>query len=324
MIDDVDEISFDSSTCGDGSLEGTCSANKPYYCSDGILTERASVCGCPKNTSQSKDSCISKFQTNPKTISLKYTLRGEEYTFNYTTYEGMVDYLSELPIYITSNGNRNTSRADFKLKNINQEDQKFLLMPLVVGIQNQARDKEDQARIAISVVQNIEWGKSNKTEVFRKTEIQYSRYPYEVLYDSEGVCGEKSELLAFLLRELEFGVSFFYNLEENHEAIGVKCPVEESWKNSGYCFVETTGPSIITDTEINYVGGLQLESEPQVLFISEGESFSSSMYEYEDAEKLIDIRESVNGDSFFFNPKKLVTFKKLEKKYGLAKEYRAG
>ena len=236
----------------------------------------------------------------------------------------MVDYLSELPIYITSNGNRNTSRADFKLKNINQEDQKFLLMPLVVGIQNQARDKEDQARISISVVQNIEWGKSNKTEVFRKTEIQYSRYPYEVLYDSEGVCGEKSELLAFLLRELEFGVSFFYNLEENHEAIGVKCPVEESWKNSGYCFVETTGPSIITDTEINYVGGLQLESEPQVLFISEGESFSSSMYEYEDAEKLIDIRESVNGDSFFFNPKKLVTFKKLEKKYGLAKEYRAG
>src|SRR3989344_1115729 len=95
LIDDVDEISFDSSTCGDGSLEGTCSANKPYYCSDGILVERASVCGCPSGLIQNKDSCISKFQTNPKIIHLKYTLRGEEYSFNYTTYKGMVDYLSE-------------------------------------------------------------------------------------------------------------------------------------------------------------------------------------------------------------------------------------
>ncbi len=324
LTDETKNIPFDNSMCGDGSLEGTCSASKPYYCSDGILVERASVCGCLSGLTQNKDSCISKFQTNPRIISLKYILRGEEYNFNYTVYDGMVDYLSELPIYITTNGNGHTSRADFKLKNINQEDQRFLLMPLVVGIQNQARDKEDQARIAISLVQNIEWGKSNKTEFFRDTQIQYSRYPYEVLYDSEGVCGEKSELLAFLLRELGYGVAFFYNLEENHEAIGVKCPIEESWKNSGYCFVETTGPSIITDTEINYVGGLKLESEPQVLFISDGESLSSDLYEYGDAEKLIDIRKSVNGDSFFFNPKKLVDFKKLEKKYGLAKSYEAG
>ena len=324
LVDVYKEVPYDNSMCGDGSLAGKCSADKPYYCSEGILIEKSSVCGCPSGLMQSKDSCISKFQTNPKMIPIKYTLRGEEHAFNYTTYEGMVSYLSDLPIYITSNGNGNTSRADFKLKNINQEDQRFLLMPLVVGIRNQARDKEDQARIAISLVQNIEWGKSNKTEIFRNTEIPYSRYPYEVLYDREGVCGEKSELLAFLLRELGYGVAFFYNQEENHEAIGVKCPVEESWKNSGYCFVETTGPAIITDTEIDYVGGLKLESEPQVLFISDGDSLSSDIYEYEDAEKLIDIRNSVNGDGFFFNPKKLVDFKRLENKYGLAKSYEAG
>jgi len=48
------------------------------------------------------------------------------------------------------------------------------------------------------------------------------------------------------------------------------------------------------------------------------------LYEYEDAEKLIEARKAVQGEDFFFNPKKLVTFKKLEKKYGLAKEYQAG
>lgn len=323
LTDNFEEIPFDSSMCGDGSLQGTCSSSKPYYCSDGVLVERASVCGCPTGTAGSGESCISKFQTNPRTVPLKYILRGEEYNFNYTVYEGMTEYLSDLPIYITTNGNGNSSRADFKLKNINQEDQKFLLMPLVVAIQNQARDKEDQARIAISVVQNIEWGKSNKTRTFRESTIDYSRYPYEVLYDSAGVCGEKSELLAFLLRELGFGVSFFYNLEENHEAIGVKCPIEESWHNSGYCFVETTGPSIITDTDITYYGGLKLRSEPQVLFISEGESLSSEIYEYEDAEKLFDVRKNLN-QNYFFNPKKLVTFKKLENKYGLVDEYQAG
>ncbi|MEK6842187.1 MAG: hypothetical protein AABX84_00065, partial [Nanoarchaeota archaeon] len=316
LVDVFEEIPYDNSMCGDGSLEGKCSTNKPYFCSNGILIIKAEICGCPNGFIASKDSCISKFQTNPKTILLKYTLLGKEYTFNYTIYGGMVNHLSELPVYLKSNGNQTPSRADFKLKNINQEDQRVLLMPLVVEIQNQARNKEDQARIAISIVQNIDWGMSNKTTVFRQTILNYSRYPYEVLYDDEGVCGEKSELLAFLLRELGYGVIFFYNIEENHEAIGIKCPVEESWHDSGYCFVETTGPSIITDTEITYVGGLQLKTEPQILFISEGESFSGDLYEYKDAEKLIDIRKSVNGDSFFFNPKKLVTFKKLEKKYG--------
>ena len=104
----------------------------------------------------------------------------------------------------------------------------------------------------------------------------------------------------------------------------MKCPTDESWHDSGYCFVETTGPSVITDTNINYVGSFKLESEPQILLISDGESFSSEMYEYKDAERLIDIRETINNGSFFFNPKKLVIFWKLEKKYGLVKSYNAG
>ena len=324
LIDYSKEVPYDASICADGSLEGKCSENKPYFCSSGILVEKSGICGCPKNTSQNKDSCISMFQVEPKNTTLNYILNGAQSNITYTVYGGMVDYLSELPAYLKSNGNQIPSRTDFKLRNINQENQKFLLMPLVVEIQKRARNKDDQARIAISVVQNIPWGLANKTTVFRKTVLDYSRYPYEVLYDNEGVCGEKSELLAFLLQELGYETVIFYNQEENHESIGIKCPMEESWHNSGYCFVETSGPAIITDTEINYVGALQLKSEPQILFISEGESLPEDLYEYKDAEKLIDIRETINGDKFFFNPKKLVDFKRLEKKYGLAKEYEAG
>ena len=32
--------------CGDGSFYNTCSLNKPYYCEEGILIEKASICGC--------------------------------------------------------------------------------------------------------------------------------------------------------------------------------------------------------------------------------------------------------------------------------------
>ena len=317
-------IFYKDNLCGDGSLENTCSAMKPYFCYNEILSENAIVCGCDETRSVSGNFCVSELQTEPKEVNLKYILRGKEYEINYIVYSGLAEYLSELPVYINYDGNSIPSRTDFKLKNIDETAQKEFLLPLVVEIQNRAHDKEEQARVAISIVQNLDWGFSNKTTIYRETELPYSRHPYEVLYDMQGVCGEKSELMAFLLREIGYGVVIFYNQEENHESVGIKCPVEESWNNSGYCFIETTGPSIITDTSINYVGGLDLKSEPEILFISDGDSLDIDMYEYGDAEKLADIKESINGDSFFFNLWKFVQFKNLEKKYGLAKEYNAG
>ena len=310
--------------CGDGSLENTCSIMKPFFCSNGILSERASVCGCDGNLTISGDSCTSEFKTEPKEITLKYVLRGEEREINYTVYKGMTGYLSKLPVYINYNSSSIPSRTDFKLRNLNDIQQRQLLLPLIAEIQNRAHDKEEQARIAISVAQNLDWCFSDKMTIYRETKLPYSRHPYEVLYDSRGVCGEKSELLAFMLREIGYGVVIFYNQEENHESIGIKCPVEESWRNSGYCFVETTGPSIMTDNSIEYVGGLKIKTEPEILLISDGDSLSKDMYEYKDAKSLNEIKETINGDGFFFNPIKFMTFNKLEKKYGLAKEYNAG
>ena len=314
---------FVDDICPDGSINNTCSAIKPYFCQEWILVENAKICGCSKNTTIANEKCVSQFQTEPKKIQLNYTLRGENYGIDYMVYEGMAEHLSEIPRFIKFNGNQ-TSRLDFKLRNINQEEQKEFLFPLVAEIGKITKDEDDRMRIAVSVVQNIAWGKSNKTTSFRKTEVQYSRYPYEVLYDIEGVCGEKSELLAFLLKEMGYGVAIFYNQEENHEAVGVKCSLEKSWKNSGYCFIETSGVAIISDSNIEYSGGFSLDSEPEIMKISDGKSLPEDLYEYEDAEKLKEARKAVQGEDFFFNPKKLVTFKKLEKKYGLAKEYQAG
>jgi hypothetical protein len=310
---------FDSKaipTCGDGSFYDTCDLNKPYYCSEGVLTENASVCGCPAGMNKSGNSCISQYQTGPKEIMLKYTLRGEGGEINFTVYKGLADYISNLSKEINYQPGERPLRSDFKIRDISDENQRQLLLPLLVQIQNLAKSKEDQVRMAVSIVQNIPFGNSDKTLSLQGgAQINYSRYPYEVLYDNEGVCGEKSELLAFLMKEMGYGVVFFYNQDENHESIGVKCPVKYSLDDTGYCFVETTGPAIMTDNGIEYAGGIKLTSKPEVILVSNGDSLGSDMYEYQDAKEMDKIR---NGGLMLFKESQ---FDALKKKYGLAEVY---
>ena len=45
-------------TCNDGTFYDTCSLTKPYYCQDGILIEKSSLCGCSELSGISQgDSC---------------------------------------------------------------------------------------------------------------------------------------------------------------------------------------------------------------------------------------------------------------------------
>lgn len=312
-----------SDVCGDGTIHDDCSLVKPYGCVMGKLFSFPEICGCPEGFVLEEDYCFSKYQTEPKEITLKYVLKGEEETLNFTVYRGVVDYLSSIPRSIIYSEGENVSRLDFKMKIIDEEEQKKFLLPLVIKIQNLTNNKNDQMRIAVSIVQNIPFGNSNKTFNFGSAELNYSRYPYEVLYDMEGVCGEKTELLAFLLRELGYGISFFYYMDENHEALGVKCPLWKSLGRSGYCFVETSGPAILSDDEIEYVNVGKLYSEPEMYVISEGSSLGRFLYEYSDANKLQRIRNSIerNAKLSYF---KQVSFEKLKEKYGLAEIYYSG
>lgn len=310
-------------SCGDGSFYGNCSLIKPYFCdSDGQLIEKASICECSDILTRYRDLCISKYQIDAKEITLKYILDSKINEINFTVYKAMENYLSQIKRSISFSDANRPERRDFKLKNINEPQQRELLLPLITQIQNIApNNKDNQARVAISLVQNINFGASEKNISFYRYGLNYSRYPYEVLYDNEGVCGEKSELLAFLLRELGYGVVFFYYQEENHEAIGIKCPVEYSLDGSGYCFIETSGPAIITDDKIEYVGGITLNSQPEILFISDGATFGlNNFYEYKDAQSMKKIYEDIRDDGKinFFRSYKL---NNLKEKYGLVEEY---
>lgn len=300
-------------TCNDETPYNECSKIKPYFCSEEGLRENASFCGCENISKANKDSCVSEFQINPKNITLNYVLRGKEGEINFTVYKKLADYLSEVPRYI--NSSENPTLLDFRLKTLNEENQKELLLPLVIQIENLTRDKTDQARIAISIVQNIPFGNSTRSLKIGNTETEYYRYPYEVLYDMSGICSEKSGLLVFLLREIGYGTAFLYYNSENHEAAGIECLDERS--PSGYCFIETTGPSIITDDRTDYFGATrQLNSNPQIMITSDGIVLEKNLYEYRDAKSLINIRETMKtyGTINFIQH---LQFRKLKKKYGL-------
>jgi hypothetical protein len=304
--------------CPDGTFFNQCSENSPYFCSYGNLIQKASVCGCPSVSTVEGDNCVSKYEYGGKFVSLNYTIRGEKGKINFIVYEELYDYLGKISRYDNFNGN--TSLLNFRLKMIDEEYQRESLLPLVLKIQEITPIKADQARIAISIVQNIPYGSSGKSTRIGSVISEYQRYPYEVLYEVEGICSEKSSLLVFLLREIGYETAFLYYPHRNHEVVGIRCSEKYSEDNSGFCFIETTGVSIISDSKVEYSDGSYLEESPILLKVSEGESLGNFIDEYYDAEVLTNIRNSITKDGKI-NLIEYFQFLNLKQKYGLELYY---
>ena len=179
---------------------------------------------------------------------------------------------------------------------------------MVTSIKSKTSNNDDQARIAINLVQQIPYDYSGLYSTSSR-----ERSPYEVLYDNKGVCGEKSKLLAYLLRELGYGVVLFEFSSQNHMAVGIKSPSQYDFKNSGYAFIESTSPTIPTDSEGDYVGVRKLTSTPQIIQISDGSSFSSISEEYQDS---IAFNQFGNGVGTI-SPEKYRQWESLVWKYGI-------
>ncbi len=301
-------------TCGDSSFYDSCSFSKPLFCSStGVLAESSSMCGCPEGYRSFEEGCISDFYTGDKKSSFDYFFEGEKKSLEITLYAGVNGYVKKLPRSKVYFGEEIPQRADFKLLKIDDEIQKEALRELIYKIQNLAPDnKEDQVRIVISLVQNIPYSETSEKSIF-SDDLRFARFPYQVLYENAGSCEGKSELLVLLLREMGYGTSFFYYGVENHESVGIKCPVEKSLIGSGYCFVETTAPSILGDFGGDYPGTGKLSSNPQVVFMGEGVSLSEDLKEYKDSKTIMKLRRGAS----FWNLFKKTCFKKLNKGYGL-------
>ncbi|MDD3070939.1 MAG: hypothetical protein PHX88_07075 [Methanoculleus horonobensis] len=212
-----------------------------------------------------------------KTINYPYVLRGKPGSIRFDAYRGVNDYLS------TKYPTPFRVERDYWLQFIDESIQDRYLKQLAGNIRAAQPEPDNQVRAAISMVQQIPYkGYSFDTA---------AKYPYHVLYHQDGDCDEKSLLLAYLLREMGYGVALFEFEQESHMAVGIKAPDKYCYRDTGYAFIETTVPSIPTDAGGEYGdAGEKLTSKPKVFVIAEGDSFEGIWREYADAAEWSKIR----------------------------------
>lgn len=297
--------------CEDGTIYGECSVDKPLYCLNGTLVKKASLCGCPYDEVAQGDECISKYEVGPSQRTFTYVFDWKVHRINFTVYEGLKKYLSKIPRHYYCDPDCPSDR-ELELRYLDEPIQKKYLIKLVDEIRFKTNNSDDQVRIAINLIQHIPYDR----EGFETNNLN-NRYPYEVLYDMKGVCAEKSRLLAFILRELGYGVVLFSFEPENHMAVGIKCPLEYSYKNTSYCFIETTTPTIPTYADGDYVGAGKLTSDPEVIFISDGKSFDSISEEYQDAQDWIRLNELSESHNGYLSRHNWFKWRALMRKYGI-------
>lgn len=236
------------------------------------------------------------------TLIFQYTLRGQTQGLSFDINEKTYKKLFENRPFLQSD-------ADF-IAFLKCPFQDNYMWDLLNKIQQRAPSNiQDQARIAINLVQHIPYGKPSD---LIKNIIQ----PYEVLYHQEGVCGDKSLFLGYLLKKIGFGVVLYLFESECHMALGIKCPKKFCYKNSGYAFVETTVPSIVTDSEKHYSDVGKLLSNPKVFVISDGATFDPSE-EYEDLEILNNLGTIARIDNNKLSPSQFDLWKSISLKYNL-------
>lgn len=234
------------------------------------------------------------YTARPETKRFFYCLRGQKGEISLTLYGDVIEYMEDIPrsVYSSQEEEYWDIMVDRLIENEVQEE---YLTPLVKKIQSLTDNPDDQLRITVSLVQMVPYDLS--TYSLRTT---YMKSPYEVLYYDKGVCSEKSFLLAYLLKKLGYGVILLEYKEEDHMAVAVKCPPQYAnfwYGDTGYCFIETTRPTIITYIPDTYVGGGKLKSTPHMIFVGDGREFPGVREEYGDAkeyERLVELARRNN------------------------------
>ncbi len=213
------------------------------------------------------------FRNSPKSHDYLYYVNGRK-TLSFTTYGGLNEHFSK-----TSHTYRYDYVNEVIMKLLKDSYQDEYLDPFIVEIEGTSISPETQARVAISLVQHIPYSWSR----YSGTGYDWY-YPYETLHSDQGVCSDKSLLLAYLLNKLGYDVVLFEF--SDHMAVGVKCNSQYSFQNSGYAFIETTQPTIITYVPEDYIGGFKITSDAKIIHLpGRGKSLDVSE-EYRDAQEL--------------------------------------
>jgi hypothetical protein len=220
-----------------------------------------------------------EYLQSPKTTSFSYFLYGERQSLTFTMFGGFSDFLSD-KIH-SYHYDPETGVITDLLENA---DQNVYTRPFLETIRKRSGIPDDQARIAISLVQRIPY----KGNLFSRTSTEWY-YPYETLYNNGGSDADKSVLLAYILNELGFDTVLFEF--SDHMAVGVKSSSRYAFSGTGYAFIETTRPAIITYEPDTGWGDFELSKNPRIIHLTGGKRAMDVSMEYSDALRLKQLEE---------------------------------
>ncbi len=210
----------------------------PSISSPGITSE-VTVLSSPSQQAQSQVPVATTFSDAdfrqfPKTTSFSYVIDGNRRSLDFTTFGGLSDFFSS-----RSHSYHYDPENGVIMDLLENQIQNDYMRPFIETIRIRSITSDEQAKIAISLVQRIP---DNGNRYARTTTEWY--YPYETLHNNMGSGADKSVLLAYILNELGFETVLFEF--SDHLAVGVKSSSRYSFSGTGYALVEAAGPTIIT------------------------------------------------------------------------------
>ena len=243
------------------------------------VTSEVPVQSSPSLALQSPTPLVTTFSEvdylrSPKTTSFSYFIEGNRRSLSFTTFGGLSDFFSG-----TSHSFHYDPDTGVIMDLLENRVQNEFMLPFIDMIRKQSTTGDDQAKIAISLVQRI----PNNGNRYVRTQTDWY-YPYEILHNNEGSAADKSILLAYILNELGYETVLFEF--PGHMAVGVKSSSRYSFYDTGYAYIETTRPTIITYEPDAGYGGFSISQNPRVIHLIGGKKVLDVSTEYGDARRM--------------------------------------
>jgi len=164
-----------------------------------VVTSAVPVLSSPSPASESPTPPVTTlseadYLQSPKTTSFSYFIDGNRRSIIFTTFGGLSDFFSTRSHsfhYDPDNG--------VIMDLLENRVQNEFMLPFIEMIRKRSVTSDDQAKIAISLVQHIP---DNGVRYTRTSTDWY--YPYETLHNNVGSAADKSVLLAYILNELGY------------------------------------------------------------------------------------------------------------------------
>ena len=198
-----------------------------------------------------------------------------------------VSGLGKTTTFLTSGSETESQISGYYRRMVGDPDQTRMLHLLYLGF-SMAKERlklsdDEFVDLVVRYVQSLEY----------VTVHSMVKYPVETVLDQAGDCDDRALLLTGILSEAGYDVCLFSFDAEAHAAAGIRVAPGYDFQNTGYAYIETTGPAYIGDVPL-LEGNISVrESTPEVVAIGNGTRWYGAIRE---TQAILDMRTDAKSE----------------------------